>query len=242
MKKLILGFVILAAVCAQAVEVKQVSAEEKAAQHERMMKATGGLLEVPAEGKVVVVNAQTKIPRATVEAAVADMAKATKFNFEVRDGKVEMYKKPADATGAIVLGECADLPMSVVAAENTWGLLNVTPLISGDAAKDAKRFKCEFVRVATFALGQSVSQYKTSALCVVSKPEDLDYIQTVGLTMDSQMLIMKTLTARGMTQTRKTSYRKACEQGWAPQPTNDYQKAIWKQVHELPTEPLKLTK
>ena len=39
---------------------------------------------------------------------------------------------------------------------------------------------------------------------------------------------------------RRTVYRKACEEGWAPQPTNDVQKAIWDKVHAMPTEPLKI--
>ena len=39
---------------------------------------------------------------------------------------------------------------------------------------------------------------------------------------------------------RLTTYRKACEEGWANPPTNDVQKAIWDKVHALPTEPLKI--
>jgi len=159
---------------------------------------------------VVIVNAQAKLPRAVVEAAVAEMARATRYNFEVRDGELEMYRKPADANVAIVLGERPDLPMSLVAAESCWGLLNVAPLATGDGEKNTRRFQREFARVAAFTLGQSCSQYKTSPLCAVSRPEDLDAIAASGLTFDAVASIVKMLRERGMTQTRKTSYRKAC--------------------------------
>ncbi|MBR4617332.1 MAG: hypothetical protein IKO55_17115, partial [Kiritimatiellae bacterium] len=34
------------------------------------------------------------------------------------------------------------------------------------------------------------------------------------------------------------TYYDACEEGWAPPPTNAVQKAIWDKVHQLPTKPL----
>ena len=39
---------------------------------------------------------------------------------------------------------------------------------------------------------------------------------------------------------KRSVYRKACEEGWAPAPTNDVQKAIWDKVHAMPTEPIKI--
>ena len=36
------------------------------------------------------------------------------------------------------------------------------------------------------------------------------------------------------------TYDRACQEGWAPAPTNDVQKAIWDEVHEMPTEPIKI--
>jgi hypothetical protein len=34
----------------------------------------------------------------------------------------------------------------------------------------------------------------------------------------------------GIKPARMTTYRKACEEGWAPMPTNSVQKAIWDEV------------
>ena len=44
----------------------------------------------------------------------------------------------------------------------------------------------------------------------------------------------------GVNPEKIVSYRKACEEGWAPQPTNDFQKAVWDDVHAMPSEPIKI--
>ena len=36
------------------------------------------------------------------------------------------------------------------------------------------------------------------------------------------------------------TYRQACQEGWAPAPKNDEQKAIWNQVHAIPDKPIKI--
>ena len=44
----------------------------------------------------------------------------------------------------------------------------------------------------------------------------------------------------GVTPARKGIYEAACQQGWAPAPTNDIQKAIWDKVHAVPATPMKI--
>ena len=44
----------------------------------------------------------------------------------------------------------------------------------------------------------------------------------------------------GITPWYQTTYHKAVEEGWAPAPTNEYQKAIWDKVHAMPTAPIKI--
>ena len=43
-----------------------------------------------------------------------------------------------------------------------------------------------------------------------------------------------------MKRSRMVSYEIACEQGWAPAPTNEIQKAIWNKVHAAPKNPMKI--
>ena len=44
----------------------------------------------------------------------------------------------------------------------------------------------------------------------------------------------------GVTPWKETTYKRACEEGWAPAPTNEYQKAVWDKVHAIPDQPLKI--
>ena len=44
----------------------------------------------------------------------------------------------------------------------------------------------------------------------------------------------------GMKRTRMVPYELACEQGWAPAPTNAAQKAVWDKVHAAPKTPMKI--
>ncbi len=220
--------------------------EEKAARHERMMKATGGILDVAPKGKVVIINAQDKVPASAVAAKVEALAKELRMNVELSTSKEwAMYQVPAGAVGAVVIVDAADLPMSVVAAEKTWGLMNVAPfVVAGDQEKTTKRFNREFVRVACFTFGQSNSQYRGAPLSTVTGPESLDEITNENLTFESVTMVMRNLMNLGLTQSRKTSYKKACQEGWAPAPTNTYQKAIWERIKaeqsEAPTKGLKI--
>lgn len=203
---------------------------DAAARRERMLRATGGILDIEAKGKVVIINAQNKIAASNVEERVAKLSKDLRMNVELlTTTNWQMYKNPEGVVGSVVLADCPDLPMSVVAAENCWGLLNVAPICT-DPEKTEKRFMREFARVVCFAFGQSSSQFRGSPLSTVDSPEALDRVFTDNMTFDAMTMVIRTLTNRGMTQRRKTSYKKACRDGWAPSPTNDYQKAIWEEV------------
>jgi hypothetical protein len=48
------------------------------------------------------------------------------------------------------------------------------------------------------------------------------------------------LKAIGITKKVVKTYLDACEEGWAPAPTNDVQKAIWDKVHAAPKNPMKI--
>ena len=44
--------------------------------------------------------------------------------------------------------------------------------------------------------------------------------------------------ALGIRPVVQATYKKACQEGWAPAPTNDVQKAIWEKVHAIPDKPI----
>ncbi len=42
----------------------------------------------------------------------------------------------------------------------------------------------------------------------------------------------------GIEPLKVASYMRACQEGWAPAPTNDIQKAIWNEVYKIPDKPI----
>lgn len=241
MKKLIMAAAVCAAIAtAMAADVKPpAGAHDAKAQErrERMLKATGGLVTKPGIGKIAVINAQDAISDETIRAVVDKLVFQTQFNVEVFKGEVAMYAPPTGFRAAVVLANDPNLPLSLVAVENLWGLVNVAKL--GDRNVEA-RFTKEFIRVTTFAFGASRSQFSGSPLSSADSAEMLDRHVTDNYTFDCQQNIIKNLTALGMAPATKATYKKACEEGWAAKPENEYQQAIWDKVHSLPTEPLRI--
>ena len=64
------------------------------------------------------------------------------------------------------------------------------------------------------------------------------------LPKDVTCRMAKYLKSRGVTSSVMTTYKSACEQGWAPAPTNDVQKAIWERAksdkERGPTNPIRI--
>ena len=210
-------------------------AAKKAAAYKVMLEKTGGIFERPGEGRIVVVNCQQKISAQAIKDFVVKANSALHVNFDVVKGSWKMGDAiPSDAKAALYIVEDSSLPMSLIAPEAQWGVLNVKQIDEGP------RFNKAMARAVTLTFGAGTSQAKNSPMQTVRSPEDLDAIIAQGITMDAYMSIMRNLKGLGVTQSRKTSYRKACMEGWAAAPTNDYQKVIWEEIHAKPTNPMKI--
>ena len=83
------------------------------------------------------------------------------------------------------------------------------------------------------ALTATVSRGKTDAetskklfkalMCIFASQDEL-------LTQEGLILAQKAIVAQKLGSVRRATYKQACLEGWAPTPTNDYQKAIWESV------------
>lgn len=207
-------------------EKPPLTAAEKAARHERMMVKTGGIVEKVGDGKIVFINCQSRIGDEEIKQRVDRMRFLLKFNMEIRTGSWQIdVKKPDDATVAIYIIDDEKLPLSLVAVESRWGAVNTSQLKLGT------RFSKELSRVVTMVLGGDRSQFPASPMQTVCSASDLDKLLTDNFAMDSVTQIQLNTKALGMSRNGKTSYLKACEEGWAHAPTNRYEKAIWDKVH-----------
>lgn len=208
---------------------------EKAAKRQLMLEKTGGMIQKPGQGKVVVVNCQKKIESKQIADRMEQYNKAMRVNYAVVDGTWKFGDGvPAGAKIALFLVDDPAIPLTLYSPEACWGVLNVAKL------GDPERFSKAFARAVTMTFGAGVSQMKNSPMQPVSSPEDLDKIVAPGITFDALGSIMRNLQGLGITQSKVTTYRKACMEGWAPTPTNDFQKVIWEEVHSNPTNPMKI--
>lgn len=233
-----IAYVVLMALAMTSIgaESPKLSDAEKAGKREQRLRKTGGIIIKEGKGRVVVVNGQKKISDEEILDRIAYLKDATKANIELRRGewKFGITKVPSDANAAIFLVDDPGLPMSLVAIESCWGVMNVSSIDAG------QRFKRQFMRVTTATLAAGSSQYSGSVMKTVVKPEDLDKLMTDQLTVDAVQGMNRHLEDIGVTRSKIASYRMACAQGWAPAPTNDIQRAVWDEVHAIPTKPIKI--
>ena len=87
-------------------------------------------------------------------------------------------------------------------------------------------------------LGASDSMMQPCLMSPVHSLSDLDANTCVMPTMEPFNMMINNVRKLGVAVRRRVSYHKACEEGWAPAPTNDIQRAIWDKVHAIPDKPI----
>ena len=227
------------------------SPEYLAGLKELRLRQHGGLIELASKGSLAILNAQKQFAESDIAGSVSRLqgfVRGLKIDFKPVDGfsvaTAKTVREKSGAAACVYLVDDATLPMSLIALEEGWGVVNIAPLKEGnpDEKKLKARFVKEFVRVSSVVFSGAKSQYRTSPLQSVTSVADLD--KTVGDSygMDTVMAITENLPGIGVTCSKLITYREACQRGIAPQPTNEFQKAIWNQVHEIPSEPITIKK
>lgn len=229
---------------------KNMTPEQKEQLKLLRLRQHGGFLDLDGKGYLAILNAQTQFGEADVTNAVTKLCRVVtglevKFlpaSFSIATAKAEREKSGAGA--CVFLVDDPALPMSLVALEDGWGVVNVAPLKEGNPspAKLAARFHKQLVRITSVVFSGCKSQYRTSPLQSVTSVAQLDRTVGENYGMDTIMAINTHLPEIGVVCAKKITYREACQRGIAPQPTNEFQKAIWDQTHELPTEPIAIKK
>ena len=210
--------------------------QDKAARAEAILRKTGGFVSKKSDGKIYFVNCQSRISDEEISKRIDRIRFVLKYPCEITKGTWKIGdSKPKDAKIAIYLVDDEKLPMSLVAVEAGWGVVNTATL-----SEKNNRFSKQLTRVFCLTAGAADSPVKTSPMQTVLKSEDLDKLLTDGFTFDMASSINENLQAIGMAPERKVPYVKACKEGWAPAPTNEIQKAIWDKVHSAPKTPMKI--
>lgn len=221
-------------------------AEAKAAYQAEFAKKyyanTGGRVVKPdsGEGKVVVYNAQSKISDETLKQVIDHMTITMAVRFEVVKGEpvsIDGFDATAKKSGGgatIFLVDSPTLPLSLVAYENGWGMVNAAPLATSQADKLAERTEKELTRTFGLTCGLAGGMGAATLMIPVRKVEALDNCE-LPMERGNNMItgpIHRYLLNFGITPVTVATYRKACSDGWAPKPKDDAQRALWESTQE----------
>ena len=131
------------------------------------------------------------------------------------------------------------LPMSLVAQEECWGVVNVYWLqekIDRATPKGREIFEScvrkEFARVVVALLGPSYARTASAKPLRVRNWRELDANGTEIIPFEALMAMFNYMPQIGIERIVLMTYREACEAGKAPSPVNDVQRRIAEEVRK----------
>ena len=227
--------------------------DAKAAPKAKLTKAEriargGGICEKPGSqtGKVAFIDTQDLLSADDIKGVIATATEEWRYNLVYEKAAPAecccTLKDASKADLAIVIVNDPKKPTSLVAVDDGWAMVNVAKLDVGLNSESAKqkffagRCRREILKIYAILAGGWGSQYPGN-IGAPQKLQDLDHVREF-IPADVVDRIEAFMKFRGIRPTRATLYRRACREGWAPAPTNDVQKAIWEDVHKLPTKPI----
>lgn len=200
-------------------------------------------------GAFAIVDAQSTMSTEEVASVSKQLFESFPINLQLQKGKapdirnMSVALRELNAKGGIWFVDDRSLPIVLAAVENGWGILNIAALAADNPNKDVLNLRVtkEFNRL--FGYLNGVSESMTVPGCVFKPAHGLaglDALACRQFSPEAYSKIVRYLDEEGYKQIRVSSYYEACEQGWAPAPTNAVQKQIWDKVHALPKAPIKI--
>lgn len=202
------------------------------------MRRYGGKIRQPdtEKGEIVFVNAQKSVDAKVLERILVKLERQFRYTMRISDKDVQSNSERF----VVRLEELDRQECVMLAPEDFWASVNVRKLASGNPPKAIleDRFEKEVRRAFAFVCGGTCGTDGGGLCRLVSQPSDLDMIPGLDYSLDVEARIVNNMKDSGIRPYRLAKYSEACQEGWAPQPTNEYQKAIWDKVHAIPDKPL----
>ena len=148
-----------------------------------------------------------------------------------------------ESCGVVMLVDGAeDAPLMTVYPEEHLAIIDMTTLSKGASGSGVRQDRVE--KLTWRAIGHLVGCGAPDGYTCVMKPvrsmAELDAMPNKFIHPATFFKARPYFDICGVTPARKGTYESACQQGWAPPPTNDVQKAIWDKVHAVPATPMKI--
>ena len=202
-----------------------------------------------AKGHFVLIDAQKTASSSAITNALSTINRTVKVQTKIVkedavtvDNIRQLIHKHGGVVGVAVIDVADKLPALLSATEEGWAIVNVGKLGADNPSQDvlSSRLRKEILRAFAFAAGGVYSSKGDPVMIPIRTPVDLDKIAHEDFAVAMRQTFSLVLPEQGLTPWLETTYLKACQEGWAPQPTNEYQKAIWEQIHAIPTKPIKI--
>ena len=212
----------------------------------------GGYVEVlPKDaGHFVFCNSQQGVPAADIQKVIGLLHHYFHVDIRLASGDaptvsgVQDALKSFKAKGAIWIVSDAHLPLVLAATENQWAFINVFPVLADSPDEKTRKDRMACLILRTFASIHGVGAAYMMPACVMNPAvgiKGLDALTFKDYSPEAIDKVQKYLLGYlGYKAALRGSYEDACIDGWAPQPTNSVQKAIWDKVHAMPTQPIKI--
>ena len=215
---------------------------------EQQMEKFGGFVEPAYGGKYLYfVDSQGRIPAEAVEWVAGQVRIALSLPTRIErnaKGPQGPAALPPDAGGMITVVDIEGEPSLLVAPDNGWARVNVAALASDGVSAEVleARFKKELWRAFVILFGGGNSFNDFDVMRPIRAPKDLDACKALVSSPEPFNAVLTGAKAAGITPVRRTTYLNAVRLGWAPAPTNEFQKAIWERVkadkERGPTNPI----
>ena len=191
-------------------------------------------------GEIYVIDTQDAADGALIDSALGRFTELVRVDFKKEKGAFDVFNPTVKGNATLFVVDSPNLPMSLVATEARWAMMNVAQLKSDKRPFFEARVKKETFRVLALLLGVGGSKYPQCITGCVTKPEDLDEIFEVKMPFEFEQRFEQYLPGLGITPWKRVMYRRAVQEGWAPAPTNEFQQAIWDKAHAIPEKPMKI--
>ena len=216
-----------------------------------VLKKTGGFVDSPAAGTaIVVVDARAKSGGAPDQFATV-YRDLSKMLVTVEKTPLKEGTCPVTLAAERLAAHKAAFAMVVIDEEKYSGLMVIPEdrLVVVNAAKykegtdpvrREERVIKELWRGLGFVSGIGYAPFKNDVFQPVYTIPELDALEYQVMQPMNFQKMYGMMAKYGIKRARHIPYRLACMEGWAAQPTNEHQKAIWEQVHKLPEKPIKI--
>lgn len=206
---------------------------------EKQMRTFGGYLinEPKGNGRIGILNAQSRVSSDELEKTAKYVQKFGKLPVEVKSVKLNQGDRATtamvDAAGVKVGLFVVDDPKCdlsiLIAPEARWAVVNVEALAKDKPSGEllAMRTRKQVARALCLLCGAGASQYPNTLLAPKKDYATLDRYKDEGLPPDVFMRMSYYMKDLGVHMIVRDTYAEACREGWAPPPTNQYQKAIY---------------